>query len=71
MSWAHSGQASISFYAAAMYASCRLVEVCFVGAASNSVMQIDFEKICQIADAPRWTGKDRWKTARERQATRF
>ena len=54
-----------------MCASCRLVGAGFVAAASNSVTRISFEKICQIAVAPSWTGKDRWKTARERQVRRF
>src|SRR4029077_10530376 len=70
ISWARSGQALISFYAAAMYASCRLVGVCF-GAASNSVTRINLETICQNADAPNWTWKNRWKTAREQQVRRF
>ena len=71
ISWARSGQALISFYAAVLYASCRLVGVCFVAAASNLVTRINFEKICQIADAPAWTGKGRWKTARNWQVRRF
>jgi hypothetical protein len=62
ISWARSVQASISLAA--------MVGVCF-GAASNFVTRIDFETICQIADAPGWTGKNRWKIAHERQVRRF